>query len=263
MIRYRLYIDESGDHISCSVDDPARRYLCLLGLFVETGVYRTLFHPGLERLKQTHFPHSPDDPVILTRRKLLYRRGPFGRLHERDNEERFNCDLLEFLAHQDYRIIGVTIDKKAHMERYGKAAFRPYHACFAALLERYCEFLNHSDAQGKVLAESRGRTEDSQLKQSYRSLYQQGTNLRSRDFFCRALTIAELKLKNKSANVAGLQVADLLAHPVKQEILIDEGRISDPGDVFARQLWAAIASKYNRDPVYAQTIWDYGKIFLG
>ena len=31
--RYRLYIDESGDHTWRQLDDPARRYLCLLGCF--------------------------------------------------------------------------------------------------------------------------------------------------------------------------------------------------------------------------------------
>lgn len=182
MKRYRLYVDESGDHTYGDADDPAKSYLCLLGLFVEVEEYRTNFHPALENLKQIHFPHSPDEPVILHRKELVNRRGPFGRLKNPENEERFNTDFLEFLAQQNYKLIGVTIDKKAHIERYGDAAYHPYHYCVAALLERYCGFLNLYNAQGDVLAESRGGSEDAQLKEAYRTLFRTGTYFHWADF---------------------------------------------------------------------------------
>jgi hypothetical protein len=41
------------------------------------------------------------------------------------------------------------------------------------------------------------------------------------------LTSKEIKLKPKNANIAGTQLADLLAYPLKQEILVENGRISD------------------------------------
>ena len=43
MKRYRLYIDESGDHTYQDIEDPARRYLGLIGCFVDGEVYRTRF----------------------------------------------------------------------------------------------------------------------------------------------------------------------------------------------------------------------------
>lgn len=259
---YRLYVDESGDHTYGNIDDPARRYLCLLGLLVEVETYRTSFHPALEELKQTHFPHSPDEPLILHRKELINRRGSFGRLKNTENERRFNTDLLEFLAEQDYKLIGVTIDKKTHIKQHGESAYHPYHYCLGALLERYCGFLNFYNAQGDVLAESRGGTEDVKLKEAYRTLYRVGTFYRSKDFFQRALTSREIKLKPKSANIGGLQVADLLAYPVKQEILLDRKQISDPGDVFSKDICKVITSKYNRQ-VYEGRVHGYGKVFLG
>jgi len=261
MKRYRLYIDESGDHTYGKLEDPARRYLCLLGLFVEVETYRDSFQPAFEKLKQTHFPHNPDEPVIMHRAEIINKRGPFGRLKDQQNTQLFNADLLKFLSQQDYYLVGMVIDKKTHIERYGSAAYHPYHFCLAALLERYCGFLNHYNAQGDVMAESRGGSEDMKLKEAYHGLYTAGTYYRSKDFFQRALTSVQIKLKPKSANIAGLQVADLLAYPVKQEILIERNQISDVGDVFSKEICRAIAFKYNRHD-YTGQLYGYGKVFL-
>lgn len=243
------------------MEGPATRYLCLLGLFVEAEIYRSSFHSSLERLKQTHFPHNPDEPVILHRQELVNRRGSFGRLKDPRNEQLFNTDLLKFLSEQDYKLISVVIDKKTHIERYGNVAYHPYHYCLAALLERYCGFLNFYNAQGDVMAESRGGTEDIKLKAAYDALYRAGTYYRPQDFFQRALTSSQIKLKPKFANIAGLQVADLLAYPVKQEILLDNERIPDITNVFSKEICKVIADKYNKQ-VYQGRATGYGKVFL-
>lgn len=261
MKRYRVYIDESGDHTYYELQDHAKRYLGLTGLFIESEYYRTAFQPEMERLKQKHFPHNPDEPVILHREDIMNRRGPFWRLRDAEKEQAFNGDLLQFVEAQDYRIITVVIDKKTHIARYGEAAYHPYHYCLAALLERYCGFLNFYGAQGDVLAESRGGTEDRQLKEAHRAIYGAGTQWRGRDFFRGALTSSDIKLKQKSRNIAGLQLADLLAHPSKQEILIEERMIDDPGDNFGKRVSQCIRQKYNRQ-AFDGRIRGYGKILL-
>jgi hypothetical protein len=261
MRRYRLYIDESGDHTYQRIEEPARRYLGLIGCLVEAEAYRTDFQPGLEELKQTHFPHSPDEPIILHRNDILNRHGPFWRLRDRENELRFNDDILQFLAQQEYLVINVVIDKKTHVERYGAAAYHPYHFCLAALLERYCGFLNFFNARGDVLAESRGGREDQQLKAAFERLYESGTLFHDAAFFQKALTSKRLKLKRKSANIAGLQVADLLAYPCKQELLVNERRIKDPGDVFGKEICRRINAKFNRHQFNGR-IRGYGQVFL-
>ncbi len=261
MKRYRLYIDESGDHTYVDLEEPAKRYLGLTGCFVEVDTYRTQFHPAFEALKQEHFPHSPDEPVVLHRKELINRRGPFWRLRDLENERRFNAHLLQFFSDQDYRLVTVVIDKKTHVQRYGAAGLHPYHYCLAAMLERYCGFLNRFNAQGDVMAESRGGTEDKQLKAAYQHLYQSGTYFRDASFFDRVLTSKEIKLKPKSANIAGLQLADLLVYPCKQQILIADNRISDRGDTFGKEICRAISSKYNRR-LRDGRIAGYGQVFL-
>ena len=111
------------------------------------------------------------------------------------------------------------------------------------------------------MAESRGGKEDQQLKAAYHRVYENGTYFREAEFFQRVLTSKEIKLKPKSANIAGLQVADLLAYPCKQEILVMKERIEDPGEVFGKEICRCIAPKYNRR--YSDgRIRGYGQVFL-
>jgi len=260
MKRYRLYVDESGDHTYGKLEDTGRQYLCLLGIFIDQEIYRSSFHPSLEKLKQYHFPHSPDEPLILHRSDIINKRGAFGRLADSQKELQFNTDLLNFFANEDYRIIGVVIDKKSHMRRHGSAAFHPYHYCLAALLERYCGFLNFYNAQGDVMAENRGGTEDTKLKEAYRLLHSAGTQSRATQFFQKVLTSREIKLKPKSSNIAGLQVADLLAYPVKQKILV-ENKVINYLDNFNKEICDVIDTRYNRHANEGR-VSGYGWIFI-
>jgi hypothetical protein len=143
---YRLYIDESGDHtygkkelrdLRIKFKDKAieipithypeleneeKRYLGLTGCIIKTENYRTKIQPELEALKQKHFPHNPDDPVILHRKDIVNKRGHFWRLRDSESEKKFNEDLLFFLEKNEFIIITVVIDKKTHIERYRAAA---------------------------------------------------------------------------------------------------------------------------------------------
>lgn len=280
---FRLYIDESGDHSygkkelqALETDDKSnisiadypelekddKRYLGLTGCIIENEIYRQSFHPKLEELKQKHFPHNPDEPVILHREEIVNKRGPFWRLSNPEQEKAFNEDLLSFLNKMEYKVITVVIDKKAHIERYQKFARHTYHYCLTVLLERYCGFLKFNNARGDVLAESRGGREDQQLKKAYESIYNGGTQFRPPKFFQSVLTSKEIKLKPKSANIAGLQISDLLAHPLKQKILIENNRLpASKEELFMTKVCGVIERKYNRH-FYNGRIVGYGKVFI-
>lgn len=245
MKRFRLYIDESGDHTFHRLDSPASRYLGLTGMVIETESYRTSFHPDMEKLKQRHFPHSPDEPVILHRKELINRQGVFRVLTDPDLDQAFTVDLVEFLKRQEYAIYSVVIDKKNHTDRYGKAAFHPYHYCLTVLLERYRGFLNAEGGHGDVMAESRGGAEDLQLKQVYQDIYERGTQFLSAESFKQVLTSCEIKLKKKASNITGLQIADLLAYPLRQDILADSGIAEISQGQFGAKLCSAVESKQN------------------
>ncbi|OGF65899.1 hypothetical protein A3I27_00275 [Candidatus Giovannonibacteria bacterium RIFCSPLOWO2_02_FULL_43_11b] len=255
---YRMYVDESGDH-TYSED---KRFLGLTGVIFESQNYKNIFHSSFEKFKEKHFPHNPDEPVILHRREILDKSGPFWRLRDEEKRKSFNNDFIDILKKSEFKLITVVIDKKAHFDRYKESALHPYHFCLVALLERYCGVLNYYNVKGDVLAESRGGREDMQLKEAYKNVYESGTNFRKQDFFQKSLTSKEIKIKPKSANIAGLQLADLLAHPCVIEILYEKKHITNWDGEYERRICECINKKYNKHLINGR-IEGYGKVFLG
>ena len=258
--RYRLYIDESGDHVFGHFDQESHRYLCLLGCWFRADNYRR-FHQALEALKQKHIPHNPDDPVILHREDIVNRRGPFWRLRTEEVASAFDSDLLALIEDAQFKLVAVVIDKAALQQQYPAPA-HPYHLGIGFMLQRYCGYLNHINRQGDVMAESRGGKENRLLMASYEWCYERGVwRYTPAESIQRALTTRKLKIKQKSANIGGLQLADLLGHPVKRAILIEMGESVRSLAPFASRLMQILDSKFNRH-LYKGEVWGYGKVFF-
>jgi len=66
--RYRLYIDESGDHTYNLLDEPSHRYLALLGVWFRQADDYVAFADDLDKFKRELFGPRPDKPVILHRK---------------------------------------------------------------------------------------------------------------------------------------------------------------------------------------------------
>ncbi len=256
--RYRLYVDESGDHVFNQLDAPAHRFLCLLGCWFRNPDYVT-FHRSLELFKLAHIPHHPDDPPILHREDIINRRGYFAHLQDLAVRQAFDHALLELIRAARFRVVAVVIDKLALHQKYGEAAAHPYHLAMGFMLQRYCGYLNHVNRTGDVLAESRGGREDRLLMDSYSRVYDQGVWRTASQTFQLALTSKQLKVKNKAANIAGLQLADLLGHPVRQLIIREAGYSNEQPPPFAARLLTILESKFNHH-LYDQRVSGYGKI---
>jgi len=80
------------------------------------------------------------------------------------------------------------------------------------------------------MAESRGKTEDFELKKVYSTLYTKGTRHKSDKFFQQYLTAKEIKIKPKEKNVAGLQLSDILANPLKKYTLLRRNILNEPDE---------------------------------
>lgn len=76
--RFRLYIDESGDHAYCKLDHVAHRYLALLGVWFR----------------------QPDE------------KGVFGILYNDDTRRRFDDALLKLVTDAAFKLVCVVIDKR-------------------------------------------------------------------------------------------------------------------------------------------------------
>lgn len=258
--RFRLYLDESGDHVFNKLDQPQHRFLCLLGCWFKNPDY-VRFQDELEQLKRTHLPHHPDEPVVLHREDIVNRRGIFARLQSKEIATTFDDALLKIVAQAEFRLVAVVIDKLRLKELYGDAAAHPYHLATGFMLQRYCGFLNHVNRVGDVMAEARGRKEDQLLADSYTRHFEQGAWTTPAEAFQNALTSRQLKLKTKSANIAGLQLADLLGHPVRL-MVVRERKLTDiPAAPFAERLLATVSEKFNRH-LYEGRLEGYGTVFF-
>ena len=238
---YRLYIDESGDHTSSDATDVAKRYLGLASVIVEHRHLHGLRH-SLEAFKRRHLPYDDDDPPILHREAIRQARGPHRVLVDDNRRASFDADLLDWIENAQFRLVGVVIDKVEHGHKKYRRLQHPYHYCLQALLERYCGLLGRIGHQGDV----NGATYPSLL---------------TRDLAQRTLTSKHIKLKPKALNVAGLQLADVLAHPVTRDVLQAYGRISGPGGQFPQRVMQVAVPKYNRH-LFNGRINGYGRVIL-
>jgi hypothetical protein len=215
-MKYRLYVDEVGNPDLNSSSDENHRFLCLTGIIADLDYVGKSLSPELEALKVKYFGSHPDDPVIFHRKELLGKKPPFSCLKDPQLERDFNFELITKLKEWKYTVLTVIIDKKEHAEKYATWRYDPYHYCQEVLIERYRLFLNVNKAQGDVMFESRGGKEDMRLKKSFRQIMETGTHNLSASDLKKHLTSNELKVKSKQANIAGLQIADLLAHPARR-----------------------------------------------
>jgi hypothetical protein len=258
---YRIYIDEVGNHDLVHADDPNERYLSLTGVIMESGHTLHIVQPEMDQMKRDFFQQDPDRPIVLHRKDIVNKRGDFVTLRDLQVETRFNNTLLEMLARWEYSVITVVIDKKAHREKYKVWQYHPYHYCLAVLLERFIRFLQSGEHRGDVMAEARGGVEDRKLMASHTQLHDEGNDNLDAGLWQTHLTSRELKVKPKTANIAGLQIADLLAHPSRREILREKKLVTDQRDTFGDQISQILRQqKYRRSPSGA--IWGYGKKLL-
>jgi len=243
---YRLYVDESGDHTYRALHEQARRHLALLGIWFGLSDDYERFVEELTELK-THFwgpRQHDDDPIILHREDIMARRGPFSILRDPEVATAFDDELLSLIRRAHFKIVLVLIDKQAHLDRY-REPFDPYCYSLAALLDRYCGWLTMKGSRGDVMAEVRGAREDGMLQAAYARVLKAGTLMFRAPRHSAVLTSSSLKIKPKHHDVAGLQLADILAQPLKMACLAHETAAVKPTNV-GTKLVCAVHPKFNR-----------------
>ena len=256
-MKYRMYIDEVGNPDLESSDNPNHRFLSLTGIIIDLDYVRNELYSQFESFKSKYFDYHPDDPIILHRKEIVNARYPFENLADPKIRAKFDKELLDLLNVWNYTVISVCLDKKTHKETYIVWRYDPYHYCLALLLERYIFFLEHHHLNGDVMAESRGGKEDRRLKASFSKLWENGTDFIGPDRFQNVLTSKQLKIKSKSNNITGLQIADIIAHPSRNEILIENKALKRELAPFAKRIIQILQKKY-----YQKEGKIFGKKFL-
>ena len=158
-----------------------------------------------------------DASIILHTSDVVRNREPFGRMKEQRFRERFYKELNALMASLDFQVVACVIRKDAHAARYGLAAIDPYMLSLHILVERFCFEIGDAEAGGLILAERRNPTLDHELELAFLDLKVRGTRYLQAAQIERR--IAGLSLRSKSENIAGLQLADLVASPIGRHVL--------------------------------------------
>jgi len=87
---YRIYIDEVGNHDLKHAEVINERFLSLTGVIIGSSTIREVVNPEMNLIKEKIFEPDPDEPVILHRRDIVKRRGPFKTLIDPDKRREFD-----------------------------------------------------------------------------------------------------------------------------------------------------------------------------
>jgi hypothetical protein len=232
-----------------------------MATIIDRKHYIETFVPRLNEIKREFFGEKTGSAVVLHRRDIDERQGPFAIFEDRAIRHQFNLRMVEFYRHHEYKLIAVAIDKEAHRAKYGKKAWHPYHYCAKLIFERYCMFLNRLNASGDAAAESRDPKENSLLDAQWRALYLKGTEYIDSATVRNVSTSDRLHFRTKAHNVAGLQLSDMLLQSAFEEMLIHRGEkkmLKDRADLYVCK---AIASKWDCCKKTGD-VWGYGKCVL-
>jgi hypothetical protein len=187
------------------------------------------------------------------------REGVFAMLEDDALRKRFDTRFAELIKELPGPAFTVSIDKVAHLEKYKVWQFSPYHYALTCLVERFVLWLNSKALVGDVMGEARNPKHDAQLRRSFRHFYDNGTKVR-KDVLQTRLISGEIRLRPKTANIAGLQICDLVAHPCHRAYKFEKLGIEQPND-YGALVASRVHALYHRQWLTGK-IEGYGRSWL-
>ena len=212
--KFIAFFDECGDHSMEKIDADFPLFV-LSTVIVERSAYVKVVVPELTRLKLRFWPH---EGVNLHSREIRKAHGDFAFMQVPAQRQAMLTALSELMATLPFTLFITAIRKAKHKERYGQDAVNPYDVALTYTFERVLHFLEgEGETNLPVTAEARGKNEDNELAAAFLRIMTEGTRYNSAERF-RTLN-CPLTFRRKSDNIAGMQIADLCAHPAARKLL--------------------------------------------
>lgn len=214
--KYFLFADECGDQC-LSKYDANFPIFTLCGIIVSRDQARNLE----KEMKDLKLKIWNDKGIILHSHEIRRHKNAFAILQDADARKLFYQELDRILGTNDaYVIVSSAVLKDEYIRKYGKLG-DIYSQSLAFLLERAVFYVDDKNtgvgAYIEAMLERRGKEEDKTLSQSYNTLRETGTYWVSSERM--KATIQKLTFVPKTANIIGLQIADLVAYPIACHIL--------------------------------------------
>jgi hypothetical protein len=202
---YVVYVDESGDHSLASINPDFPVFVLALCV-IHKRHYAEKIIPAVEKLKFNYFGH---DSVVLHEHDIRKQKGDFAFLSHLPTRLEFVGQLSSIMDASNFILIACVVDK-ARMSKSEGASTNPYHIALDICLECLRGFLaekKQDHLQTHVVVECRGKKEDRELELEFRRICD-GNNAGNRQL------PFDVVFADKKTNLAGLQLADLVARPV-------------------------------------------------
>ena len=210
-----MFLDESGNHdLRPANINPRYPMFVLGGVVVDRAYARTVIEPQMREFK---LQYLGDGDIILHTTDMHRLQNGFEHLVDRDVRRAFYRALNDLIDSWDFKIIACVIKLHDHIARYGVHAADPYMHSLDVVAEQFCNELGRSTDQGFICAEKRNPGLDRQLREAWEAICRDGTDLVSAEEVDRK--IVHFTLKDKKPNIAGMQLADLIATPVGRGVL--------------------------------------------
>lgn len=236
---YTLYLDESGDW-GYPKFDPRRPILCICGCIIDNEYYSKEIIPPIRSLKRKTFRKD----VVLHRHKIRTRKQDFSILKCQENVDAFIRQFSHYVASLDIKILISAVNKADYYRTYGSKrvdTYLPediYSMIFTFAIERFVLFLRENEANGRIIAESRGKKEDQIIQYWYSLILHNGTQF-IRDWQFRDVLPNAIEFKKKEDNIEGLQLADWIAYPMSKMIEYPDGEkdMYEEWELYKDKIW--------------------------
>ena len=205
---YVVYVDESGDHGLVNIDSNYPIFVLCFCVFKKETYSKNI----ITKLSDIKFKYFGHDSVAIHSHDIRKKEHMFSFLNNRKIESEFIDDINYFIINADFNIISCIIDKKKLKEKYSDQK-NPYFLSIKFCLERLYKFINNESLKTHIIFEARGKKEDDELELEFRRRIDAGSAFMPKNI------PFEILIADKKTISAGLEIADLVAHPIGRKIL--------------------------------------------
>ena len=201
-----LFLDESGDH-SLSIIDPQFSVFVLCGIIMDEEYHRRNASEQLAEFKTRLFGNRN---IILHTADFTRNKSGFEAMSNHEFRRDFFSALQELIQELEFKIVACVIKKQDHLQKYGLNALDPYLLALSVLVERF--IFECGSTGGTIVAEARNPTLNNALELAFLDLKIRGTTFISATKVQKR--IHNFAIREKKDNIAGLQLADVIATPI-------------------------------------------------
>lgn len=210
-----MFLDESGDHsLEENKIDKSYPMFVLVGCIFDFDYYVKVAEPTVNKLK---FKYFGKNNIILRSYDIRKQRGDFTFLVDKIKREEFYNDINQIMSNLEFTIIATAINKIEYANRYKDPA-DPYNLSFRFIIERAIMHLGRSSENMIMRVESREGHNDKQLATVFEDFRSRG-NLKFIKPEEVQQKLVDLSFNQKSQNIVGHQIADLVAYPIGRWVL--------------------------------------------